>query len=687
MGKAEILEHLGKGQYRIDVDRAGDLVQKKIDEIDNKLATATELLRITSLEKRKEQLQKLLKTEEKTTWCADLSVFLSNTVDVIEINNEPSNLLLAPASPGHQTLSPGMITPLLVQTPSQALHSFSLKPGWQKFEPTYRIGEITTINNTANTCDISLDEATSPITGANINQSSSLSDVPIDYMTCNSAAFQTGDRVVVEFKNQEWESPHVIGFESNPRGCYSILLIFTNEDESKAFVWDIYNDSLFLPVASLSKIQEQLESIGYTLTATSTNNVPETFEVPTATTHTHAGDYNQPTYIEGTYEGMEYDFVASFPVAADLTYIDTDDDGTLDAHKWEWDFQYITAPSALQNAIDSIHKGGSLVHLKRFPDYEDTAKKDEFAELTGCDEWFDNVWIRPYQDTCAAGNCPYAQERIYYYYQSIFGIPPGYAIYEDLETTAVQLIDSWADVDGGGLNGCDGDPFTVDSILGGADTDNLSVVCECVQACDNVPDSDLDNGCEDANMRDRRVFRVFVHKKDSLSDLPLNTVNEINDYRKENGEDPLKENIGLLKAATRHAKDAAGNEFTGDTGSDGSTIEDRLRDAGYYLFVQEEHLIVSKDQLMEAGENLTTDDFMANWKTDPDKSEVLLNSDLREISAAVEIGNDSKDYLVVVFGGVPYRWPGYCPVDNITIDDYLFDQFDDALKLPNIYST
>lgn len=51
------------------------------------------------------------------------------------------------------------------------------------------------------------------------NYTRRLDAVPIEYMTCNAAAFADGDRVVVEFTNQSWSSPKVIGFLESPQPC------------------------------------------------------------------------------------------------------------------------------------------------------------------------------------------------------------------------------------------------------------------------------------------------------------------------------------------------------------------------------------------------------------------------------------------------------------------------------------
>ena len=89
--------------------------------------------------------------------------------------------------------------------------------------PTYRIGEILSFNNDA-TCTVSLDGALSSASNMDINISPTLLNVPFDYMDCGRAAFDDGDRVVVRFNGQDWDSPEVIGFESNPKGCNSFVI-------------------------------------------------------------------------------------------------------------------------------------------------------------------------------------------------------------------------------------------------------------------------------------------------------------------------------------------------------------------------------------------------------------------------------------------------------------------------------
>jgi len=57
--------------------------------------------------------------------------------------------------------------------------------------------------------------------------SPTLTDVPISYMSCNAAAFSDNDRVLVEFLEQDWDDPRVIGFETQPAQCANPLYMAT----------------------------------------------------------------------------------------------------------------------------------------------------------------------------------------------------------------------------------------------------------------------------------------------------------------------------------------------------------------------------------------------------------------------------------------------------------------------------
>jgi len=103
--------------------------------------------------------------------------------------------------------------------------NWALRAGWQKWRPNYRYGTITEIDYEADTCSVDLDDCDATDKDEDdrdmdVNQTASLSDVPVEYMDCDAAAFVVDDVVVVKFDNNDWNTPKVIGFKESPRGCF-----------------------------------------------------------------------------------------------------------------------------------------------------------------------------------------------------------------------------------------------------------------------------------------------------------------------------------------------------------------------------------------------------------------------------------------------------------------------------------
>ena len=114
---------------------------------------------------------------------------------------------------------PGKLAPILGMTPAQAAFNWAILPGWQRWKPLYLVGEITAIDSENDTADITFDDARSVAQNLPVAYWESYPAIPVEYMDCNSGAFSVGDRVVVEFANQNLEEPKVIGFEEEPRAC------------------------------------------------------------------------------------------------------------------------------------------------------------------------------------------------------------------------------------------------------------------------------------------------------------------------------------------------------------------------------------------------------------------------------------------------------------------------------------
>ena len=130
----------------------------------------------------------------------------------------------------------GILVPVSSISPAAAFYNLAMKPGWQKWMPTYRFGAITSIDG--DICSVSLESASNSETSLGINQAGSLSGVLISYMYCNGSAFAEGDKVVVEFQGQDWGNPRVIGFKTNPKPCCAIYETFAN-NQFKYGEWSV----------------------------------------------------------------------------------------------------------------------------------------------------------------------------------------------------------------------------------------------------------------------------------------------------------------------------------------------------------------------------------------------------------------------------------------------------------------
>jgi len=206
-----------------------------------------------SLIKKADELEALTPIAVTTSaWCADLTEDLSGEVGTIEIPGESVHLQIQPGYEDNAEYDEdrdGILNPTITQSPAQAYYNLAMLPGWQKWMPTYRHGTLS--NLSGDLCTVTLDQALSSQQDLDVNQSTVLNSVPIDYMECNGAAFSNGDKVLVEFEGQEFTSPKVIGFKDNPQPCGTRILKLTarklyapNYLKKYSFYWDVQKDSL-----------------------------------------------------------------------------------------------------------------------------------------------------------------------------------------------------------------------------------------------------------------------------------------------------------------------------------------------------------------------------------------------------------------------------------------------------------
>ena len=205
------------------------------------LASAEAALAMTKTAIKSAQLERgaLLSAEVSETrqaWCADLTETATGTVATLEVPGESALILIQPGAP-EPAATHGALVAREVQTPEQVFWNAAVLPGWQKFRPGYRWGTLTAINTEADTCTLTLATAQSSAQRLDVNQATTLANVPVVYMSCNAAAFEVGDRVIVEFQSNDWKQPRVIGFVDYPKACAGGALYCIPADNSALYGW------------------------------------------------------------------------------------------------------------------------------------------------------------------------------------------------------------------------------------------------------------------------------------------------------------------------------------------------------------------------------------------------------------------------------------------------------------------
>ena len=197
--------------------------------------------------------------QEVNAWCCDYTEDMAVGAEVatIEIPSERDlGVRVRPAHESRETYSAardGKLQPSWASSPEATYWNWALHPGNARWNPNYRLGEILFIDPLTDKCTVQLDpqrnneksrardgntldvinpvkyqidpdtgEQTQILPGDNVQVSdgvTTLTDVTIEYMECNAAVFEVGDKVMVEFQNRDWNQPKVIGFAENPKPC------------------------------------------------------------------------------------------------------------------------------------------------------------------------------------------------------------------------------------------------------------------------------------------------------------------------------------------------------------------------------------------------------------------------------------------------------------------------------------
>ena len=204
-----------------------DVIAQKRLEI-NKATSEKNVLVLTKLsfEKKKQYLENSMPADETiSAWCADFTEDLSGIVGTVEVPGESQYIQIQPGYNSNATYNQtrdGQLLPTVVATPAQTFYNLAMMPGWQKWKPTFRYGTITSISG--NLADVSVVDIRSSQQNIEINQTSTIEGVEIEYMNCGGSAFALGDEVLIKFESQAWDSPKIVGFKDNPRACEGLFL-------------------------------------------------------------------------------------------------------------------------------------------------------------------------------------------------------------------------------------------------------------------------------------------------------------------------------------------------------------------------------------------------------------------------------------------------------------------------------
>lgn len=219
------------------------------------------------------------RTIEKV-WCADYSVDLTSAdgprtgilIDSEYLSSSPLAdaeagtdrrgfpLVIAPSDfgsdrkrrGGFDVKDAGMLVQTPLMYPWQKILARLVQPFHARFHPIYRRGYVKSVNYDKNTCGVELEKTyttiqnidiTRPPNGAIYGDGENLTDVPVEYMTSDSAVFEEGDHVIVKFKDRDFKQPKVIGFVDHPKPDRNFGFRFGLPDGSPINYWFTYSTS------------------------------------------------------------------------------------------------------------------------------------------------------------------------------------------------------------------------------------------------------------------------------------------------------------------------------------------------------------------------------------------------------------------------------------------------------------
>lgn len=632
MGKGLIISGGTNGLYQVTsvyekqayVDALNALYARSNELIDAINATEEKSLlklQLLSVEKRISYLEDNMPEDETlSAYCADLTEGLTGDVGLIEVPGESVSFNIQPGYFGYEeyeSIRDGQLVPTIIQTPAQAFYNAALLPGWQKWMPTFRYGVITSI--TGDICDIDLEASVSTQQALKINQTPTLSSVAIDYMDCDGAAFSVGDAVLINFVDQDWGQPLVIGFKSEPKPCGGgFIILVSSPSELEAFAWDIATDSLLVSIGTKADVLAALAVMGYknSLQMLPTGRVQTVETIPDPSVSPYRWVWQPPVEIPEAFEvNAFYPIVYLNEAFRPYPYID--------------DFVYEVSANGRELTITT--------------NYPYIANPADAADLKA-----------PYIIQHYYVQTPYWQE-IVYGHRTFEPEISEQTLNPALPYPEISFLTEISDFSWD-TNYTDPD-YKAFLSSGIATNQEGSAAFDHVAHCegwDFVDDSGF-TGSYDSDLQ------IFVKQTAPLEGSALECADLINEYRVSQGLTPLTANLHLIAAAERHAQDLADHLMTGHIGSDGSTISSRITDAGFYLEIAVTTQTVVAENIAY---NYTPAEAVAAWLASPPHKANIDYALFDEMGFGAALRSDGLITWVQTFGYRQGTWPGFSPLDD-----------------------
>ena len=210
-----LAEHAALTQISVDLAEGRKIIARakfELSRVETEIADkSAQRARIYALETER----------DLDVWCADYTIGVTpgTPVETMEIPGEAERIIIRPLTGQFDSMG-GFLLMRELQTPHQLFFNAAILPGWQKFQPTYRIAEVTAVNDDGETVNVEIDASIrSSAQELGINLDDDLNFVPANYMGGGNGIYEVGDRVVVQFVGQNQKSPRVVGFEKEPRAA------------------------------------------------------------------------------------------------------------------------------------------------------------------------------------------------------------------------------------------------------------------------------------------------------------------------------------------------------------------------------------------------------------------------------------------------------------------------------------